>query len=276
MKTLIFFILLGFLLYGQKKQVCFSFDDLPVVSYGISDTTFQKNLFEKLIYALKENDIPAIGFVNEKKLYSQDKIIQFKVELLKQWVNNNLDLGNHTFSHPDYNLVSFGDYTQDLLKGETITKKILSNKGKTIRYFRHPFLHMGSTKEKADSLDNFLLIHGYRPAPVTIDNEDYLFAVAYKRVKIKKDSLLISRIGYDYINYMEKKLKYYEMQSNHLFGRNIKQILLLHASWLNSDYVDSLAAKFRKNNYEFITLDQALEDNIYKTDINVYGTWGIS
>ncbi|MGA9295626.1 MAG: polysaccharide deacetylase family protein [Ignavibacteriaceae bacterium] len=276
MKTLIFFILLGFLLYGQKKQVCFSFDDLPVVSYGISDTTFQKNLFEKLIYALKENDIPAIGFVNEKKLYSQDKIIQFKVELLKQWVNNNLDLGNHTFSHPDYNLVSFGDYTQDLLKGETITKKILSNKGKTIRYFRNPFLHMGSTKEKADSLDNFLLIHGYRPAPVTIDNEDYLFAVAYKRVKIKKDSLLISRIGYDYINYMEKKLKYYEMQSNHLFGRNIKQILLLHASWLNSDYVDSLAAKFRKNNYEFITLDQALEDNIYKTDINVYGTWGIS
>ena len=277
MKAVTFFLLFSLLTFGQEKQVCFSFDDLPVVSYGISDTIFQKGLIENLISGLKKNDIPAVGFVNEKKLYNQEgKINQFQVELLKSWIDYGLELGNHTFSHPDYNLVSFKDFTQDVLKGETITKEILSQKGKTIKYFRHPFLHLGNTKEKADSLDNFLSNHGYKTAPVTIDNEDYLFAVAYKRAKVKNDTLLAKQIGYDFVNYIEKKLKYYEMQSNRLFGRDIKQILLLHASWLNSDYIDSLAAIFKKNSYEFVSMDRALEDNIYKTEITVYGNWGIS
>ncbi len=277
MKTLVFLILFGLLTYGQKKQVCFSFDDLPVVSYGIPDTVFQKGLIDNLISGLKKNEIPAIGFVNEKKLYNKKgEINQFQVELLKNWVGHALELGNHTFSHPDYNVVSFKDFTQDVLKGEIITKEILSQDRKTIKYFRHPFLHLGNTKEKADSLDNFLSDHGYITAPVTIDNEDYLFAVAYKRAKVKNDTLLTKQIGHDFVNYIEKKLKYYEMQSNRLFGRDIKQILLLHASWLNSDYIDSLATMFTKNNYEFVTMDQALEDNIYKTGITVYGNWGIS
>ena len=277
MKAVTSFLLFSLLTFGQEKQVCFSFDDLPVVSYGISDTIFQKGLFENLISGLKKNDIHAVGFVNEKKLYNQEgKINQFQVELLKSWIDYGLELGNHTFSHPDYNLVSFKDFTQDVLKGETITKEILSQKGKTIKYFRHPFLHLGNTKEKADSLDNFLSNHGYKTAPVTIDNEDYLFAVAYKRAKVKNDTLLAKQIGYDFVNYIEKKLKYYEMQSNRLFGRDIKQILLLHASWLNSDYIDSLAAIFKKNSYEFVSMDRALEDNIYKTEITVYGNWGIS
>ena len=277
MKAVTFFLLFSLLTFGQEKLVCFSFDDLPVVSYGMNDTVFQKELFDNLISGLKKNNIPAIGFVNEKKLYNKNgEINKFQVELLKNWIDYGLELGNHTFSHPDYNLVSFKDFTKDVLKGETITKEILSQRGKTIKYFRHPFLHLGNTKEKADSLDNFLSNHGYITAPVTIDNEDYLFAVAYKRANVKKDTLLAKQIGHDFVNYIEKKLKYYEMQSNRLFGRDIKQILLLHASWLNSDYVDSLAVRFKKNNYEFVSMDQVLKDNIYKTEITVYGNWGIS
>jgi peptidoglycan/xylan/chitin deacetylase (PgdA/CDA1 family) len=263
--------------FGQRKEVCFSFDDLPVVSYGMPDTVFQKELFDNLISGLNQNRIPAVGFVNEKKLFnSEGNLNEFQVRLLQTWSDHNLELGNHTFSHPDYNLTSFKDFTQDILKGEIITKKILFIKGKTIRYFRHPFLHLGNTKEKTDSLDNFLSDHGYTTAPVTIDNEDYLFAVAYKRAKVKNDTLLTKQIGNDYINYMWKKLKYYEMQSISLFGRDIKQILLLHASWLNSDYIDSLAVMYRKNNYEFITMDKALEDDVYNTRITAYGNWGIS
>ena len=273
-----FFILLfcGLISFGQKKQVCFSFDDLPVVSYGITDTTFQKKLIDRLILSLKENSIPAIGFVNEKKLYDHDGLNRFQANLLKKWVNNGLDLGNHTFSHADYNSVSFKDYSQDILKGETITKQLLLKKGKTISYFRHPFLHVGNTKAKADSLANYLLNRGYRVAPVTIDNEDYLFALAYKRAKDQNDAKLTGKIGQDYIGYMEEKLKFFEKQADKLFGRPVNQILLLHASLLNSDYLDSLAIMFKKNNYVFVNMSKALEDEVYKTGITVYGNWGIS
>lgn len=260
---------------GQNKQVCFSFDDLPVVGYGV-DEAAQKDLTDKLILSLKKNNIPAIGFVNERKLYSRGSINPFQERLLKSWIDNGLDIGNHTYSHPDYNLVTFKNFSQDILKGETITRKLLKNKGMAIKYFRHPFLHVGNTKAKADSLNDFLLRHGYTVAPVTIDNEDYLFALAYKRAKDKNDTGLMKQIGHDFIGYIENKVKYYEKQSNALFGRNIAQILLLHASALNSDYVESLAAMFRKNNYDFVSMDKALEDSAYKTDITVYGNWGIS
>jgi myosin-crossreactive antigen len=135
---------------------------------------------------------------------------------------------------------------------------------------------VGNTKDKADSLNDFLVKHGYKVAPVTIDNEDYLFALAYKRAQDKKDQDLKLMIGTDYVKYMELKLQYFEKEANKLFGRDIKQILLLHTSSLNSDYVDTLADMFRKNNYEFISMDKALEDNAYKSEITKYRNWGIT
>jgi len=269
-------ILLGFSISGQKKQVCFSFDDLPIVGYGMNDTCFQKKMFDKLILSLNTNKIPAIGFANGKKLFKNDSLIHFQYSLLNVWVNCGLDLGNHSFSHPDYNKVSFQEYSKDIIKGEYILKKILRSKGKLLQYFRHPFLHVGNNKTKADSLAQFLIANGYKVAPVTIDNDDYLFAVAYKRAKEKNNTDLAIQIGKDYIIYMEKKVRYFEKQAKNLFGRDINQILLLHSSLLNSDYVDSLAVMFRKNNYEFISMDKALKDKVYTTKVTVFGDKGIS
>jgi peptidoglycan/xylan/chitin deacetylase (PgdA/CDA1 family) len=264
-------------MYGQKKQVCFSYDDLPFVSYGIADSVYQQQQMNKLIAALNKHHIPAIGFVNEKKLFDKNgATIHFQVGMLQSWAISGLDLGTHTFSHPDYNSVSFLEYSNDLIKGEKVTKQILAENGKSLCYFRHPFLHVGNTKEKADSLDAFLKDHGFRVAPVTIDNDDYLFAVAYKRASVKNDTTLMRQIRTDFVEYIEKKVAYYEKQSLALFGRQIPQILLLHASLLNADCTGLLATMFNKNQYKFISIDKALQDEAYKTPVTVYSNWGIS
>jgi len=261
---------------AQKKQVCFSIDDLPVVNYGISDTIVLKEIMSNLTASLTRNKIPAIGFVNEVKLYPDNAFSSFHVRLLKQWIDHDLALGNHTYSHPDYNTLTLQEFSKDILKGETITKQLLRQKGKHLRYFRHPFLHTGNSKAKSDSLNVFLANHNYTVAPVTLDNEDYLFALAYKRAKDKSDVDLMNKIGTDYIVYMEQKLLYFEQQSFRLFSRSIRHILLMHANALNADYLDSLAEMFRKNNYEFITLERALEDEAYLTPVTRFGNWGIS
>jgi peptidoglycan/xylan/chitin deacetylase (PgdA/CDA1 family) len=279
MKTIILliFIIAVSSSYAQTKQVCFSFDDLPMVSYGITDSVYQQQLMCRLVASLNKHSIPAIGFVNERKLHeSEGPIIPFQVGILKTWLNGGLELGNHTYSHPDYNKVSLSEYTNDIIKGETISKEILAKKGKSLRYFRHPFLHVGNTKTKADSLDYFLKERGYTVAPVTIDNDDYLFAVAYKRASVKNDTVLMRQIRNDFVEYIEKKVGYYEKQSQALFGRYIPQILLLHTSLLNSDCVGLLATMFKKNQYEFIDMDKALQDKAYQTPVTVYSDWGIS
>lgn len=259
-----------------QKKVCFTLDDMPLVTYGINDTVYQKNLMNKLIVALKTNNIPAMGFVNEIKLYRNDQLIPFQVRLLKSWLAAGLQLGNHTFSHPDYNNLSPSEFFKEITKGEQVTKKLLAEHNIKLIYFRHPFLHVGNTKAKSDSLSQLLADQDYIAAPVTIDNADYLFAVAYKRAQDKNDTMQIKKIGADYISYMEQKVLYFERQSEGLFGRQINQILLLHANALNSDYINALANMFRTNNYNFISLPQALQDEAYQTPITVYGKWGIS
>ena len=262
---------------GQKKDICISIDDLPVASYGVFDTIAQKRILGNLITSLKKNKIPAIGFVNEDKLHiDTGRRIPFEVRLLSSWVNSGLALGNHTYSHPDYNTASYHTFTQDIVKGETVSKELLRAKHKKLTFFRHPFLHIGTTRARADSLNAFLSERGYIVAPVTIDNEDYAFALAYFRAKEKKDSVLMGHIGRDYITYMDKAIHYFEKVSTELFKRNISQILLIHASMLNSDYMDALAAMFRKNGYDFISMEKTLKDPAYKSQITVFGIWGNS
>lgn len=268
--------LLPSLAWSQKGEVCITIDDLPVVGYSQKTVQQHEKITEKLLKSIKKNGIPAIGFVNEYKLYTDDAPDSLKINLLRQWLDNDLELGNHSFSHQNFHKVSFAGYTADILKGEKIGKGLVSSYGKEYKYFRHPYLRIGKTKDAHDSLNAFLESHAYTEAPVTIDNVDYMFAAAYDKALVANDQSLMGKIGEAYIRYMEEKLKFYQQKSQELFGRDIKHILLLHASAINADYLDSLADMYRKNNYKFISMESALEDPAYQTAISSYGDWGIS
>ncbi len=274
--TMITLLLGNYLSIAQKKQVCFTIDDLPTVTYGITDTIYQEQLTRNLVTKLNAAAIPATAFVNEIKLHPGGSLSKFQVRLLQLWLDHGLELGNHSYSHFDFNNTSFDRFTSDIIKGEKVTKKLMDKKNLKLKYFRHPFLHAGQTKSKADSLDHFLSSHGYTVAPVTLDNDEYMFALAYHRAKAKKDEQLAQRIGNDYITYMEQKLKYFEQSSSALFGRDIKHILLIHANALNAEFIDELADMFVKNGYGFTTLSDALTDPAYQHEVSVFGRWGIS
>ncbi len=258
---------------AQKKQVCITVDDLPTVAYGEKN---EREITEKLIEHFNNYKIPAVGFVNEGKLFYNGELITERLDLVQHWLKNGYELGNHTFSHLDYNNTSFEKFTQEILQGAETTKPLSAANNLPWRYFRHPFLHVGQTKEKADSLQRFLLDNNYIEAPVTIDNADYLFASAYSKANKAKDKTLKKRIGKDYVDYMEAKLLYFEKLTDNLFDRQIPQILLTHANLLNADYYDELAEMFIKNGYKFVTLETALKDAAYKSEITAFGRYGIS
>ncbi len=274
--VIIFLLFMGSAAFAQQKEICITLDDLPVVSYGFKEISFQQNIIDKLISTFDEHEIPAIGFVNESKLYQNGKLRKEKVALLESWLDAGYELGNHTYSHPSYHRVSYKKFTDDIIKGEKVCKELTKNYGTEYQYFRHPFLHVGLTPEKHDSLKVFLSDHGYIEAPVSIDNDDYIFAYAYSKAMSKKDQQLMDQIGRDYIDYMEKKLVYFENQSNKLLGRNVKHILLLHANAINADYLDDLARRYKEHGYSFISMKEALEDPAYQKEITKYNNWGIS
>jgi len=248
-----------------KKQrfIAVTIDDLPVVSTRGDSKTLRK-ITKNLLAHITKAKVPAIGFVNENKLYANDKPNESQIELLRSWTRANLELGNHTFSHRSLNNIELKDFENDILRGEIITKKLMGTKGKTPRFFRHPYLHTGLNLEVKDGLNKFLFENGYSIAPVTIDNADWIFARAYDNAFDKNDRNLVKRIGAAYVPYLEDKMDYWERQSLTLFNREIKQILLLHANFINSDYFDDIAKMLKKRDYQFITLEEALKDESYK------------
>jgi len=247
----------------QRRSIAVTIDDLPVVSTR-RDLKNRREITKKLLAHISKAKVPAIGFVNENKLYKNGQRDESQVDLLRSWLAANLELGNHTFSHLSLHDNSLEKYQADILQGEIITKELLKAKNLKMRYFRHPYLWTGLDLDTKLQLGNFLTTHDYTIAPVTIDNSDWIFASAYDKAFDKNDKKLMKRIGAAYVPYLEAKMDYWERQSNKLFDREIKQILLLHANFINSDYFDDIAAMLKKRSYKFITLEEALKDEAYR------------
>lgn len=279
LKSIIILCLLSFAfsVQAQKKQrfIAVTIDDLPVVVKN-SNLKTRQEITKKLLEHITKAKIPAIGFVNEGKLYKDEKRVEAEVDLLRQWLDAGLELGNHTFSHLSLHDNSLEKYEADILKGEIITKELLENKNLQMRYFRHPYLWTGLDLETKANLGEFLQQHNYTIAPVTIDNSDWIFARAYDNAIEKKDKKLQKQIGASYVPYMESKMDYWERQSEKLFNRNINQILLIHANSINAEYLDDLAKMFVKRGYKFLSLENALKDEAYKLPDNFVKRNGIS
>ncbi len=259
-----------------QKQVCITVDDLPVVGYGLNSDADWKSVTDKLISNFKKFDIPAIGYVNEGKLKVRGKLSQQRVALLETWLSNGYELGNHTYSHIDYHKNSFKDFVNNVINGEQVIRPLMKKHNSELKYFRHPYLRSGETKERSDSLATFLSDAGYVPSPVTLDSDDYLFASAYAKAFKKKDNTLMKKIGQAYIDHTEKKLKFYEELTETIFGRQIPQTYLMHANMLNADYLDELAEMFIANGYAFASQTQVLKDPAYQKSITKFGNWGMS
>jgi peptidoglycan-N-acetylglucosamine deacetylase len=251
---------------AQGREVAVTFDDLPT-PYG--DLEDMRSITKRLLESFKRTGVPVVGFVNERKLYQRGET-DARIELLRAWLDAGYELGNHTFSHINLQRASLADYEDDVVRGETVTRMLLTEKGMKLRYFRHPFLFTGMTPEYKRGLAEFLTARGYTVAPVTIDNGDYIFAAVYFKAKKRGDAETAKRVADAYVPYMESVFEHFERLSVETFGHEIKQTLLLHANEINADHFDELAAMLKRRGYAFVTLEAALKDAAYSEQDALY------
>ena len=262
-------------LIAQGRFVAVTFDDLPV-STNREGENVEKEINNKILAHIAKNKIPAIGFVNEVKLFDDNVRDKAEVDLLRQWLDAGLELGNHTYSHADLNKMTLDEYEKDVLKGEIITKELLQSEGKQIKYFRHPYLETGDDLPTKLGLNKFLKEKGYTIAPVTIEASDWTFSDAYDKAFLNNDLALMKKIGAAYVQFSKKMIDYYTTQSVKIFGRNIKQVLLVHANSINADYFGKVVEVLKQRGYKFVSLKMALQDKVYRTPEKYVGEEGIS
>ncbi len=258
------------------RRVAVTFDDLPGASVIGDGTPALEAMTERLLAAIRAAGVPTIGFVNEGKLLASGARDEARVAVLRKWLEAGLELGNHTFSHPDLHHTPLPEFEADVVRGEEVTRALLEAEGRRLRYFRHPFLHTGRDLATRASLERFLTGRGYTIAPVTHDNADWIFARAYAAAAARGDSGAQARIASAYVPYMEAKFDYFERQSQALFAREIPQVLLVHANSLNADRFGELAAMMRRRGYAFVPLSDALRDDAYRSADAYVGPAGIT
>lgn len=260
------------ILLASALTVALTFDDIPGVALPSSHcepaSTLRWN--RKLLATLKAHRAPALGLVVSSR--SCESI----GPIFNAWLDAGHDLGNHTYSHIDLNRTPVADYETDIVNGEAPLRTMLTSRGKTLKYFRHPMLHAGDTAAKKERIDSFLTRRGYTIAPVTIDNQDYLFANAYSNAIERNDRALAKRIAGEYIRYMQSVIEFFERRTVAVVGRPIPHVILLHMNGLNADHGDALLTMLEKRGYRFITVDEALRDPAYALADKYIGPRGVS
>ena len=188
----------------MRREVAITFDDLPAPADSLpsNDINTLRVMTKKLLGSIRANDVPAIGFVNEGMLYNRGEF-KARVAILRMWLDAGLELGNHTFSHMDLQTATLAAYEADVIRGESVTAKLLQEKGVRLRYFRYPYLDVGPNLATRRAFEKFLAGHGYTVAPVTLDNEEYMFAAVYARALARGDRETAESVAQAYLSYME-------------------------------------------------------------------------
>jgi len=265
-----------------RRTVAITVDDLPYVrgslpTHDESEVRRAAGITNrKLLSAFDAHHVPVTGFVIQQSVESLGAVVG--TGILKEWIAHHLDLGNHTYSHPDLNDLSPEQMEQDIVRGESVIKPLMTAAGENLAFFRFPFNHTGETKPKHDEIAAFLKQRGYSIATCTIDTSDYIFNDAYLRILANHDAASAGRLREDYLAYTSTEIDYYSGLNRQVFGYEPPQVMLLHDNRLNGDVIDEVLQLFEKKGYRFVSLDAAQSDAAYQvpdTFITKFGQmWG--
>lgn len=243
---------------GSERSVAITFDDLPFVGAGeagagdLANTASEANA--AILEGLEKFRSPATGFVVEKRV---DALGDKGLELLALWNGGRLELGNHTFSHADSNDLGIDDFRCEAIKGEAPIAPLARKAGRSPRFFRFPYNHVGDTPERRFAFETLLRERGYQLAASTIDTSDYIFDAAYERALAEGKGAVRRKIEDAYVDYSREEIAYYAALNKTVLGCEPPAIMLLHVNRINAAVIERLLAIFEGEGYRFVSLDEA-------------------
>jgi peptidoglycan-N-acetylglucosamine deacetylase len=238
---------------NAQPTIAFSFDD------GRTDDmpNYKGEIWNNLIIdQLKKNQIQSVLFVSGRSL-DNEKGKAF----LEKWNEAGNYIANHTYSHPGYNDTSMtcAAEIREILKCDSVINGYLNYQ----KIFRFPFLKVGNTIAKRDSICAFLKQNGYKQGWVTIDNSDwYICSRLLQRLRSDPQADISGFRAY-YINSIFKHAQYYENLSMGINHRHIPHTLLLHINLTSALFLSDLIEKFKKEGWNIVNYSVAIKDPIY-------------
>jgi len=247
----------------KTRQICVTFDELPV-SRGFGDVN-RGEITARILNALQKHEAKAAGFVVADYIGGD-------FDLLGGWLNAGHVLGNLTNTHQDLHDLGAENFIREIEACDQALEPMLEGFGQKRRYFRYPFLHYGNNVEDKREVGGYLAARNRVVAHATVVTEDFLYNLSLEKLGDHPDTADITRIGSDYLSHVLEQLERAEQVATEVLHRDARQILLLRANRLNALVLDELLAAIAERGYEFISLDEALLDEVYGAPEAYFGS----
>jgi len=248
--------------------VALTFDDLPAAG-SLPAGENRAKIAAALAAELKARHLKGTyGFVNAVKL-ENDPDAQ---HALRIWVDAGMNIGNHTWSHISLTANTAEAFEREIALDEPVLAQYAG--ARDWRWFRYPYLWEGDTMEKRRAVRAWLKEHGYRVAQVTLDFEDYAWNDAYARCSAEPDSAAIAWLRQSYLDTAAEYIRLGREEERIAFGREIPNVMLLHATAFTTLMLPDLVDLLRKQGFRFVTLPEVERDPAYALDLDAALPYG--
>lgn len=250
---------------GTVPAIAVTIDDLPWIG-AVRPAETSSDALRRMIDSFTRRAVPAHGFVNCGRVGAG-------APLLRMWLDAGLELGNHGAEHLDLNDAPLGDWLRDVRRCDAYVRDV---SGRDTVWFRYPYLHQGATAERQDAALEVLRELESPIAHVTIDNSDWILAVAYGDAVAAGDAERAADVAAAFVDHILAATEHYRSVAARKLGRDIPHILLLHANLLVADHVGTLLDSLVARGFRFVSVTDAQRDSAYALRDAYTGPDGLS
>lgn len=228
-------------------------------------TAEQRN--ERLLMALSRHRLQTIIFVNGQYV-DEGK----GPSLLHSWDREGHGIGNHTYSHNDFNdgKISLSVFAEDIWQNEEYLRPCRH----FLRLFRFPFLHEGNTQQKRDGLRQRLAAHRYRSAPVTITTCDWAIDDRLRHRLASNPRLDLAPYRDFYLKHVQERVAFFTALGKKITDKPIPHVLLIHYTLLNSLFLGDLLDALTKQGQHLVDAVEAFDDPFLRLQPAVFPSDG--
>ena len=257
---------------AKNKKLAIGFVSIPPLDRTANVPKDADATARLLIETLKARKIPAIGFVHGQMISDGEKLYPVRANIVRLWRDAGFEIGIGNFKHVWFYHTPYEEFVAGVEKNEVVVKKLLAEKNLPLRYFSYPFLNPGKTPEDRTRFENWLKERNLTPVKYTIDNQEWMYSYAYDTALREGDASKTEEIRAQFLDYMNKMFDHYEAYSQEMFGRDINQTMVLTPSRLVADSADDMFGIIERRGYQFVSMDEALQDLAYQTEENFVNT----
>jgi peptidoglycan/xylan/chitin deacetylase (PgdA/CDA1 family) len=237
----------------SAPQIAITMDDpKPDTLGGVSGAEINR----RILAQLHDARLKAALFVTGMRIDSPEG-----AALLREWDAAGHQLGNHSYSHRNFNSssVTYDAFAADFLRNEPLVREYRH----FAKLFRYPLLKEGDTADKRDRFRALLREHGYGVGHVTVDASDW-YVDARLRARLEKEPGA-DRTPYRdyYVRHIRDRARYYRQLARDVLGHEIRHTLLIHHNLLNALYLADVMAALRGDGWKLVDAADAFRDPVY-------------